>query len=194
MSNKAQQPIDVSTPEKLEERLREMMEENKRLASELQAKTDELSHAKDEIREIKAEGEGWLITTPSVTYEGASLGVSFKNGVAWVAKNREYEHGKVPHVPKAEVTALEKAAKLDPEAARNLAIMRERAKMSSSERLVELLVQDMHYTATYYDGNDPGSINRVLDLRAQQAKEAEDIIERARKQAELLSQPAFMGR
>jgi len=177
--------------------MRKMQERQEALEKALLAEQTEKETIKAQTR---AEGAGWLITTPNVMYDGITYGVKFSNGAAWVSKRGEYPAGKLPMTPQEEKDLLlylvdegekEGAGKLEKargvRAEAELNSIEKREKRTSAEVIIELLTTDMGYKSTYYDGSNPEEINQVLDIRAQQAREAEEIMRKAREQGEMLT-------
>ena len=148
------------------------------------ADENDVAALKAELHELKAEKEGWLITTPNVLYGGVTCGVRFEQGMAFIPKGREFPNRKVNPIKE---TYFEKY-KLSPE---EKAAIRAREARSTAQIVVEELTHEFGYKAEYFDVARLSQARQVMDARSKEfdvAYEAAKSAESARKLA-----PGYAG-
>lgn len=143
----------------------------------------EIEEVKQEVKELKAEGSGWLITTPNPTYDGVTMNINFVNGMAFIPEKRVYHRHVIPD-PKPE--ALEK---MDD---KSLNQLKEAQKIPTSKKMAEQLRDDFGYTIEYFNEDNLDEIPKRIEARAKERARAIEDAERL-AQAQSIMTPHVMG-
>lgn len=164
---------DKLDPKNLSE-ARKIIEEQQRL----------LDKQNDEIVELRAKGEGYLIVSNNPMYDEKTLGVQFSQGMAFIQKSRHFD------MPKPmKDTQLAKFSKEEQEK------IREREAQTAAERIIEQFKTDFEgYTVIEFDGSDEDN-KRMSELISQQAQDyatAFEMAEKARKELENFTSPSIV--
>lgn len=174
--------------------LEQTLAEKEKELAELRAA---LAASQQEVHQVYADQEGWLVTAPNPGFDGEINGVRFFNGQAFVPKTAEYPAYEVPPVDRGKMyrylegqypaPAYDQAYR-DQQAAEILA----RAEMPSSERAVQDLVNDHQCTAEFYGADRLRELRQAMNERAAERAQ-HDAMSRARAQAEKIMVPGYMG-
>lgn len=145
-----------------------------------------LAEKEEEVKNLKAEGAGWLVITPMPDFDGTTAGIKFLNGMAFVAANRKIPRFEVQPIKES---TMQKAGYTPKEQE----AIREREKMTSAQRAVLTLENDYGYQVEYYDGQNDKALAEKLDARARERSALEALQERLAEQMSVTTRPHFMG-
>lgn len=124
-----------------EELMRLMAEKDK----EISGKQEEIEVLGQEIKEINAQGAGWLIETPNPLFDGRTMGVQFVQGQAFIP---------VGMTVRSTVVDPMKESTLETYPEKQREAIRDRENVPSSERAAMYLETDYGYKVTFFDGSD----------------------------------------
>jgi len=146
---------------------------------------DDVAALKAELHELKAEREGWLITTPNVLYGGVTCGVRFEHGMAFVPKNREFPNRKVTplkdtYYQKYKLSEEEKSA------------IKAREARSTAQIVVDELTHEFNYTAEYFDVARLDQMKALREARNKEFQAAYEVAKSA-EAAGKLAAPGYVG-
>lgn len=147
----------------------ELKEQLQKALAALEEVSKKNTALESENKALRAESDGWLVTTPSPMYDGITLGVQFHNGAAFIRKNAEFVQMK--RKP-AKASSLEKYSTEERKA------IREREKTPTSDLLIQQLTTDFGYTATWYTEAEARKLQDVLQNRAVERRLLEDEIKK----------------
>ena len=173
----------------------QLEEELKRVKGELKQTNEALEKKEDEIYELKAKDEGWLITSPNVRFDGDTAGIKFKNGQAFVAKKRVYKQFALEPYKEDLVEKMEKDKDdLTKTAAERRAYDAyvERQTTLTSELAVETLVRDFGYTAEFFSVERLDQLDKQVDARVHERAKAEEDLQRMIDAGQIMT-PHVMG-
>lgn len=182
--------MNEETKPDIQKNRQELMSENAKLKKELEALRAgapvdaRMAELEAELAEMRAEKEGWLITTPNVLYGGITAGVKFERGMAFIPRTREFPHRKVTPLKEG----WYEQNRISPE---EKARIKAREARSTAQIVVEELQHEFGYTVEYYDANRLSQAKQVMDARSKAfdvAYEAAKSAESARKLA-----PGYVG-
>lgn len=168
----------------------ELMADNAALRKELEALRagapvdTRVAELEAELADLRAEKEGWLITTPNVLYSGVTGGVKFERGMAFIPRTREFPHRKVTPLKEGWF----EQNRISPE---EKARIKAREARSTAQIVVEELQHEFGYTVEYFDAARLSQARQVMDARSKEfdlAYEAAKSAESARKLA-----PGYVG-
>jgi len=153
------------------------------LIKELQEAKGRLAENTEALRAEVAKKEGWLVTTPEVTYEGTMYGIRFFQGMAFIPM--------VKVIPAFNLAPL-KDSEMERYSAAERKEIREREKIPSSQKAAMAFKNDFGYQVRYYGIEDEAQLQADINARAQ-----EYAIAKAKKEDELadtdLIRPGYMG-
>lgn len=136
--------------------------------AELRKKVAELEqqvNAKtEEIDKLKEKEEGWLVWTPNPVYDGLTAGITFTDGMAFVAKGRVIPRFVV------EMPGDEQLEKLDNKTKESL---KKQTQVPSSERAVRYIVNEFGYNAEYFTKEQMDELQKRISARAKERAEVQ---------------------
>lgn len=170
----------ASQPQEQEEMtLETAMEMINKLRAQMAEKEEAIKAATQEIKELKANEDGWLILTKNPLYDGETSGLKFQSGMAFVPKTRVFEQYKFPKPKQEKIDAMTEKQRL---------AMEEAMKVPTSEKFVRIITSDFGYESIYLEGEE--GIEKLKQLNATRAKERADA---QRKQDEIESAMRLAG-
>lgn len=153
----------------LQDALKTIQDLSARLATIEQEKNRVIEEQLAEIKEMKAQEEGWLVTTPNPVYNEATLDVQFQNGLAFIPARRKFPRYEwEPMKPTSRVKYLD-SFKLPEERKAAEAKLNEREAMTGAQRVVELLEHDYHYQVEWFGADKLNEIKQKVQDRAREA-------------------------
>lgn len=176
------QPQEEMTLETAMSMLKDLQARMEEAEKALLEKDETIKAAQGEIKDLKAQEDGWLLITKNPLYDGDTAGLQFHSGMAFVPKNKEFPGFKHPK-PKQEIwDRMKPEDKLKIEGL--MAI-------PTSKRFVDYLVADFGYEAIYLAGDDLEKIKEYNASRAKERAEALKKIESAESMSKLVSPHRF---
>lgn len=163
------QAEDVIPDNEAIRKIQELSAKLESLEKKLAEKDQAIQVQAAEIKELKAQEEGWLVTTPNTVYDGDTLGVKFHNGQAFISAKHEFPAFQLePMKPTSREKYLAQFTLpgTRQEAEKSLG---EREKMTTAQRLVETLSHDFGYTVEWFDAERLAEVQGRVQTRAREA-------------------------
>lgn len=122
--------------------LMRLMEEKDK---EITGHQDEILSLGQEIKEINAQGAGWLIETPNPLFDGRTMGIQFAQGQAFIPLGMTVRSTVVEPMKDSTLEKYPEIQRQD---------IRDREAVPSSERAAMYLEADYGYEVTFFDGSE----------------------------------------
>jgi hypothetical protein len=134
------------------------------LQKELEKRDQVIAEQKQKLQDLHAKEEGWLITAPNPLYDGVVHGITFTRGQAYIRKQQEVG---------AFVVQPMKESQLKQYTEQEQAAIKEREKISSSERAAMWLKHDFGYDVQFFSAEDLAARDALISKRTLERNQAE---------------------
>jgi hypothetical protein len=169
--NKKVEVVEVEMTQ--EEKMAAMEAKLAELEAKLATKDEAITAQAIELDEMKKKEEGWLIVCNNPLYNGTTAGVLFTDGMAFIPKNRIYPRFVVEPLPDNVIESMLGDKAKYPHGARDIEEHKKVEAVPSSERMVKLITSDFGYTAEFFTKDQMDALQKRLNDRARERKEAQ---------------------